>query len=49
MDRDYNNDNRPCCPGALARACIPMQVMKEVFSPRRSFKEWHLISRIGKS
>ncbi|NLK43266.1 MAG: spore coat associated protein CotJA [Tissierellia bacterium] len=38
MDRDYYEDMRPCCPGALARACVPIQEMKHVFSPREALK-----------
>lgn len=38
MDRDCNRDMRPCCPGALARACVPVQVMNQVFSPREALR-----------
>lgn len=38
MDRDYGENNRPCCPGSLARACVPFQTMNQVFSPREALK-----------
>ena len=46
MDRDYNKDKRPCCPGALARACIPMQVMDQVFSPREALRKGTLFPEL---
>ncbi len=38
MDRNHNDSDRPCCPGSLARACVPIQIMNQVFSPREALQ-----------
>lgn len=48
MDREYNSDKGPCCPGELARACVPFQVMDEVFSPREALKTGTLFPELVK-
>ncbi|MBU5425749.1 spore coat associated protein CotJA [Tissierella pigra] len=48
MNREYNIDNEPCCPGGLARACVPMQIMNEVFSPREALKNGTLFPELIK-
>ncbi|MDR7857691.1 spore coat associated protein CotJA [Tissierella sp.] len=48
MDRDYENKERPCCPGELARACVPFQIMNEVFSPREALRAGTLFPELVK-
>ncbi|MBU5311858.1 spore coat associated protein CotJA [Tissierella carlieri] len=46
MDREYEGEGRPCCPGALARACVPFQIMNQVFSPREALKKGTLFPEL---
>jgi hypothetical protein len=48
MNREYENGRGPCCPGELARACIPSQIMNEVFSPREALKAGTLFPELVK-
>ncbi|CAK7001297.1 hypothetical protein CIW83_13580 [Tissierella sp. P1] len=48
MDREYEGEGRPCCPGALARACVPFQIMNQVFSPREALKAGTLFPELVK-
>lgn len=46
MDRKYEGEGRPCCPGSLARACVPFQTMNQVFSPREALKKGTLFPEL---
>lgn len=48
MDREYEVGGRPCCPDGLARACVPIQVMNQVFSPREALKAGTLFPELVK-
>lgn len=48
MDREYNSGKKPCCPGDIARACVPMQIMDQVFSPREALKAGTLFPELVK-
>lgn len=39
MNREYDNYNEPCCPGSLARACVPFQKWNEIYSPSEALKK----------
>ena len=47
MDREYEIGGRPCCPGDLARACVPFQVMNQVFSPREALQKGTLFPELN--
>lgn len=46
MNNLYGRDTGPCCPGALARACVPMQIMNEVYSPKEALKKGTLFPEL---
>lgn len=46
MDRDYENSTR--CYGELARACVPFQVMNEVFDSREALRKGTLFPELYK-
>lgn len=46
MEREYEVDRNPCCPGSLARACVPFQIMNQVFSPREALKKGTLFPEL---
>lgn len=48
MERNYEIENKPCCPGALARACVPSQVMGQVFNPREALQKGTLFPELYK-
>lgn len=48
MERGYEIENQPCCPGELARACVPSQVMSQLFSPREALQKGTLFPELYK-
>lgn len=45
MDKD-NNHSAPCCPGGLARACVPFQEWNEIYSPYEALKKGTLFPEL---
>jgi len=48
MERNYGIENKNCCPCELARACVPSQVMGQVFSPREALQKGTLFPELYK-
>lgn len=48
MKREYEKYTGPCCPGELARACIPFQIMEEVYSKSEALKKGTLFPELYK-
>lgn len=48
MGRECEMGRGPCCPGEIARACVPFQIMNEVFSPREALKAGTLFPELVK-
>lgn len=48
MEREYEIGNGPCCPGSLARACIPSQIMNQIYSPEEALKKGTLFPELYK-
>ncbi|WP_353094103.1 spore coat associated protein CotJA [Tissierella praeacuta] len=46
MYKEYDIQDTPCCPGALARACVPFQFMDQVFSPREALQKGTLFPEL---
>ncbi len=48
MTRQYENYREACCPGELARACVPFQIMEEVYSKSEALKKGTLFPELYK-
>lgn len=46
MDGKNGIGSSPCCPGSLARACIPSQIMNQIYSPREALKKGTLFPEL---
>lgn len=48
MERGYEVEGRPCCPGGLARACVPFQVMNQVYDQKEALRKGTLFPELYK-